>query len=368
MQIIPIRVSPTQLLVDPNNYRFLDIQGYKLVIKKERFSEPGVQQRALQYLNDTDSFDVESLTDSIASNGFVPLEQLVVEQFDDVDGVPRYLVIEGNRRVAAVLSLLEDLEGGAVELAQEVIDSLQELQAIEIQGTDDERKAYKQTLMAIRHIAGIKEWGAYQQAKLVVELYENGQQQFTKVAQRIGISPVEVGRRYRASKALQQMEEDDEFGRYANPKLYVFFHEAMAQPKLRQWFEFNDETFTIENEDAKRGFYELLSPAEVDGETLLPKLDNANKQIRQMKDIVDKPIPLKILLDPERPFEDAVNAADKEAVEDAAGLLESSLGQAFRALKDPGIDAWLDPSEKALEIWNQLVELVDKIRKMLNPE
>ena len=57
--------------------------------------------------------------------------------------------------------------------------------------------------------------------------------------------------------------------------------------------------FKLKNDDARRGFYELLSPQEVSGNLLSPKLENANRQVRQMKDIVDKPIPLKILLDPE---------------------------------------------------------------------
>jgi transcriptional regulator GlxA family with amidase domain len=48
--------------------------------------------------------------------------------------------------------------------------------------------------------------GTVQQAKLLVELYENEKHAFGEVAQRVGISAREVARRYRASKALQQMD------------------------------------------------------------------------------------------------------------------------------------------------------------------
>lgn len=46
-------VSPKQLLLDPNNYRFHDLVGYKRVSQRDRYAEPGVQERALQLLQTT---------------------------------------------------------------------------------------------------------------------------------------------------------------------------------------------------------------------------------------------------------------------------------------------------------------------------
>lgn len=358
------RVAPTQLLLDPNNYRFHDISGYRPVSSRTRYAEPGVQDKALQLLQNTESFELGALKDSILTNGFVPLEQIVVERFDTEDSKPRYVVVEGNRRVAAVKTLLSNFREGAIDISPNILKTLEELPVIEILGTLEERKDYQQTLMAIRHIAGIREWGPYQQAKLVVELYEEMKQGFGPVAQKIGISAREVARRYRASKALEQMEADEEFGEYATPRLYAFFHEAVSQPKVREWLKFSDTTYSAEDPDARRAFYELLSPRNVDGEVLPPKLQNSVRQIRQLKDIVDKPVPLKILLDPEKSFDEAVKNAESETVQDETGLLEHSLGVALHALREPSIDAWLEPSERATEIWNELVQLVDKVRKI----
>ena len=359
------QVAPSQLLLDPNNYRFHDISSYRTVGNRLRYAEEGVQEKALHLLQSTESFELGALKDSILTNGFVPLEQIVVEKFDEQEGSVRYLVIEGNRRVAAVKTLLEDHRTGAVDIAPNILISLETLPAIEIIGSEVERKDYQRTLMAIRHIAGIREWGPYQQAKLVVELYERGQQGFGPVAQQIGISSREVARRYRASKALQQMEDDDEFGEFATPKLYSFFHEAVSQPKVRDWLKFSDQTYSAEDSVARRAFYELLSPRIVDGETLPPKLQNANRQVRILKDIVDKPIPLKILVDPEKSFEDAVRAAENESVQDETGLLEHSLGVALHSLREPSIDAWFEPTERAKEIWGEIVLLVDKVRTII---
>ncbi len=327
-----------------------------------------MQDRALNYLKDTVGFDLGALRDSILSNGFVPFEQIVVERYGGTEDLPTYLVIEGNRRAAALKTILSDYQGGALDLTPEKLETIQTVSAIEILGTDAERLNYQKTLMAIRHVAGIREWGPYQQARLVVEMYDLEEGAFGPVAKRIGIGPREVARRYRASKALEQMEKDEEFGDRAEPRLYAFFHEAVSQPKVRDWLKFSDATYTAEDADSRRLFYELLSPRPTGEVMLPPKLQNATQQVRQLKDIVDKPIPLKVLADPERSFEDAVRAADAETPQDETGVLAHALGVALHALLQPSIDAWLTPDEAALTTWRSLVGVVDKVRKFMPVE
>lgn len=358
-------LKPSQLLLDPNNYRFLDLPTYRKVGKRERYGEEGVQAKALDLLITNQGFDLESLRDSIASNGFVPLDQLVVEEFDEVEGEKRYLVIEGNRRTAAVKTLLKDQEGGSVDLDDPVKKSLEELPVIVVSGADDEKDHFHKTLMAIRHVSGIREWGAYQQARLVVEMFEEEAESFSEVAKKIGISPQEVGRRYRASKALEQMENDDEFKVHAHPKLYSFFHEAVSSPKVREWLDFTNDTYTAKDEEARTVFYQLLSPSEVDGEKREPKLQNANRQIRQMKLIVDSDKALNVLSDPEKSFNDAVKIAEDEIETDNSGVTEYALKQALRALRKPGIDAWGEPTDRTLELWKDLKKVFESIDKVL---
>ncbi|WP_143738269.1 hypothetical protein [Erythrobacter colymbi] len=367
MQIEAKTVRPEQLLLDPNNYRFHDLNGYRPV-SRARYAEQGVQDRALQFLRDTASFDLNALRDSIISNGFVPFEQIVVETYDGEGDNARYVVVEGNRRTAAIKTILADCNGGGLDLSKDVVDTLQQFTVIEIVGTDAERANYQKTLMAIRHVAGIREWGPYQQARLVVEMYDKEEGAFGPVAQRIGINAREVARRYRASKALEQMEKDDEYGDRADPKLYAFFHEAVSQPKVREWLKFSDETYAAEDAEARKLFYELLTPREIDGAKLPPKLQSANPQVRQLKDIVDKPVPLKVLADPERTFHDALKSAEAETSSDETGLLEHAIGVALNSLKQPSIDAWLSPDEDAKALWTEFVALVDKVRAFMQQQ
>ena len=366
LQTKPHSISPDQLLLDPNNYRFHDIPGFKFVTNRARYAETAVQDRALKYLRDTEAFSLASLRESILANGFVPVEQIVVERYGGTDEAPTFLVIEGNRRVATVKLLLMDHAAGSTEVPLDVLQSLQQLPVIEILGDAADRAAYQKTLMAIRHVGGIKPWGPYQQAKLVVEMFDSGVGSFTTVAQKIGIPAREVARRYRASKALQQMEEDEEFGEYAEPRLYATFHEAISQPKVKEWLGFSDDTFTATKDDARSLFYELLSPRETDdGQPLPAKLDIKITEVRKLKDIVDKPGPMEVLADPERTFDDAVKAAKDETAIIETGLLEHSLSAALNALRRPGVDAWSAPTPRADELWAEIQTLIDSVNKLM---
>lgn len=365
MEYEKIEVTPNQLLLDPNNYRFHDLQGYSVVKKKSRYQEPGVQQQALRFLRDTTAFDLGSLKDSIRTNGYIPVEQIVVIEYTEVSGeYDRYLVIEGNRRAASLKLLLEESSAGAVDLPESIRGSLERIPVIVLKGEEVEIETYQRTLMAIRHVAGIREWGPYQQAKLVVEMFEEEGATLGSVAQKIGISSREVARRYRASKALRQMEDDEEFSEFAEPRLYVFFHEAVSQPKMREWLGFNNETYKSENDDARHLFFELLSPSEINGERRQPKLTNASQQVRQLKDIVTKPYALEVLADPDKTFEDAVRASQADIVEDDEGVVERSIAVAVNSLKKPGL-LYMQSNARAKELWKELLAQVEMIKKVI---
>lgn len=356
-------IHPDKLLLDPNNYRFHDLKGYKGVQTKSRYSEVGVQSRAQNHLEDTPAFDLQALKDSIRTNGYIPVEQIVVVPFSQENNT--YLVVEGNRRSAAIKSLLREHNDGSVDLSQKVLSSIQSIEVVKLVGGDDEIETYIRTLMAIRHVAGVREWGPYQQAKLVVELFEEDDATLGSVAQKIGISSREVARRYRASKALAQMEEDEEFSEYAEPRLYSFFHEAVSAPKIRDWLGFSDETYKSVNDDARRLFFEVLSPRDVDGEIEPPKLTNANQQVRQLKEIVGKAKALEVLADPEKPFDEAYKTALSETVESDEGLVEASISQAIIHLRRPGL-AYSDANDEERELWSELLALIQKIKKFLD--
>ena len=72
-----------------------------------------------------------------------------------------------------------------------------------------------------------------------------------------------------------------------------------------------------------------------------------------------------ILSDPEKTLDEAVRAAEAETPQDETGVLEHALGVALQALRQPSIDAWLSPDDRAKLIWGDLVTVVDKIRGIM---
>ena len=88
------------LLLDPNNFRFT-APGTVALVAEARIAEEKVQAAALERVK---ADGVSELKLSIAENGFVPVERIVVRALDGDEG--GYVVVEGNRRTAA-LKLLE---------------------------------------------------------------------------------------------------------------------------------------------------------------------------------------------------------------------------------------------------------------------
>lgn len=249
-----------RILLDPNNYRFQNLPSWHAVAGT-RFAESTVQQRAAQLLRDTRSFELSLLKDSIRENGYVPLEQIVVRLY--ASDPSYFLVIEGNRRIAAMRWLLEDEAAGVCELPIDTQEFLSKPEVLIFDDVGDGNEQSIDILLAIRHVSGVKMWGAYQQARLIVRLMEapdgGG---YTKVGQQLGMSGREVARRFRASMALHQMEQDDEFSAYVTPEMHGLFQETFANPEVRDWLVWDESSRRYTNAANLELFYSLVSDTE----------------------------------------------------------------------------------------------------------
>ena len=213
--LTPKHVPPSDLLLDPNNLRFQDSSDF-LLAADDRFHEPAVQDQAYKRLRTNEN--LADLKRSIMRNGYIPVEQIVVRPYAHLDG--RYVIIEGNRRTAAVRWILDDHAAG-VDVAPEVMASLAALPTVvaEEAGTDE---VFRASLMGIRHVSGINQWGGYQRASLIVMMRDKLHLDPPNVADRLGLSTHEVNRRYRAFKALSQLEAHEEFGEHAKAGMYPY--------------------------------------------------------------------------------------------------------------------------------------------------
>lgn len=138
-------------------------------------------------------YDLGDLFASLSEHGYFSEEPLigipadeVVDAEDAVDAEPAYIVIEGNRRLAALKILLSDECQRVVkaynlptvsEWARERLDPV----PVKIYQTRAEVRPY----LGVRHIAGIKPWDALAKAKYVKNLIDDGLT-LAEVARQVG--------------------------------------------------------------------------------------------------------------------------------------------------------------------------------------
>ncbi|MCI0560931.1 MAG: hypothetical protein MN733_20795 [Nitrososphaera sp.] len=343
-------LSPSSLLLDPNNYRFQELDNY-VEAAAERFAEESVQKKAYQRLREQEG--VQELKNSIIRNSYVPVERIVVRPYGY--RTDKYVVIEGNRRIAAVKWILEDHTAG-VAIPKLTMDSITQLPVVIVE-EDEPDEVFRASLMGIRHVSGIKQWGGYQRAKLVAHMRDSLTLGTAEVAERLGMGAHEVNRRYRAYKALRQMQEDEEFGVHALPGMYAVFHEAVSLPAVKEWLHWNENEAKFCNPEALSQFYELITPREDDEGKRVEAKITSYSQVRELRAILEKAEAKRVLLDPSRTFHDAIGIAKQE---EFSHLWISEVSEAIAALAALEIKELKNLQPDQIEMLQRLKSLVEE--------
>jgi len=157
------RISVENLFLDPNNPRFWTERTTKDV-PDAKIPDDKVQTTTFSAIN---QHGVEELRDSILRNGFLPLDRIVVRPIAGHDG--KYVVVEGNRRLAALKSLRQQIADDLISeenISADYLENLKEstdvLEVLVYTGTDTADIAWR--LQGIRHISGIRDWQPAQRA------------------------------------------------------------------------------------------------------------------------------------------------------------------------------------------------------------
>lgn len=315
------RVALSDLFLDPNNPRYADIMSMNQPVREERVHEDSVQKKAMERIL-TDRFDVSQLKESIQTIGFLPVDRLVVV------GLPqqgKYMVIEGNRRLAALKSLMDDFESGSVDLSDEIAASIREVPILSIDGDDKTaRDHFARVLQGVRHVSSVKSWGPYQQAQIIVMMLDDGKQ-LSEVKEALGLSSMRVNSLRRSYYGLKQMQQDPEFGGYAKPDMFSHFEEAYKQQRLRAWLEWDDENNRYANEENRKMFYAWCAPFEEDGTSYPPKVVDA-KELRLIGKLMDnQPLFKQFCESPTLRLPNALQGITDDAPVDWRGILGNNL-------------------------------------------
>lgn len=163
-----------------------------------------------------DAMDVLELVQSIAASSYFQHEPLIVAKEKG-----RNIVIEGNRRLAALKVLLNPLiakENGweVPKITDADRKKLEEVPVI----ISDRENSWR--YLGFKHVNGPAKWTSYAKAKYIAEIHRVYEVSLADIAQQIGDRHDTVQRLYRGLMVLEQAEKTGVFNRedrYA-PRIY----------------------------------------------------------------------------------------------------------------------------------------------------
>jgi transposase-like protein len=185
-----------QLLLDPKNPR----------LGRQNVGDDVSQAKVLDLMKD---WTLDELAVSFLESGFWPQEAVLVVE-EPLYGKPSLVVVEGNRRIAALMLLRQAGLGTFVskkweEIAKssnapkELFESIPYLKV-------DSRKDVE-AFLGFRHVTGIKEWKPAEKAEYIAKLIEEGMS-YEAVTRKIGSKAPTVRQNYIAYRLLLQMEHE----------------------------------------------------------------------------------------------------------------------------------------------------------------
>ena len=151
--------------------------------------------------------DVKELVLSIAASGYFPHEPVIVAREGD-----RNVVIEGNRRLAAVKLLRQPALGKDFNARIPRINRERRESLAQIPGLLRTRKdAWR--YLGFKHVNGPAKWGSYAKSQYIADVHRNFGVPLDEIARQIGDTHNTVRRLYCGLMVIEQAERLDVFSR-----------------------------------------------------------------------------------------------------------------------------------------------------------
>jgi len=163
--------------------------------------------------------DVQELVQSIVASGYFDHEPLIV-----VPEQGKNIVIEGNRRLAAVKVLLDGRL--AKQLGCQIrISNQRDLEALENLPVEISSREDSWRYLGFKHINGPAKWSSYAKAQYIADIHRNYRVPLADIAEQIGDRHKTVQRLYRGLMVIEQAEEERVFSRENRyRKRFAFSH------------------------------------------------------------------------------------------------------------------------------------------------
>ncbi len=226
-----------RLLLDPNNYRFIDRADYKPV-PDDQVADDRIQLRTLNFILGKNQDNVKDLISSFTTNGFLDIDQIQVKPVGD-----KYLVLEGNRRTATLKYLFDEFKKGndVGKLTEADFKSVNLVEII------NENPVQHLITMGLHHISGKKRWSAVNEAQLLSDLIEKYHLTEDEVCDKLGISKYALRRNTRTLSLIQQYKLSD-YGDQFKTEMFSIFQSVIGSPVMKEWIGWDNDDFQAYNQ------------------------------------------------------------------------------------------------------------------------
>lgn len=256
-KLVPRILPRKELFLDVDNPRLLnELEGYSPRIDKAgkwkaRWDEERMQS-VLTHMIFT-HFDLDSLENSLASFGFIPMDNIVVYEREP----GKFVVIEGNCRLVCMRELVHRSKYCIRKLPEDILATFENIPVLVLESSDNfEQDVF--LLQGMRHVTGVKSWGPYQQAALVFKCVVEKELSFRETGAAIGLSASKASSMFHAYRGCIQAREHPIYGKHFKPTLYSHFDQAYRQLETREWLGWDKESKCYSNAENFAKFMELI--------------------------------------------------------------------------------------------------------------
>jgi hypothetical protein len=260
-QLRKISVPVGKLILDPNNPR-LTTRDEDLHDEVD-FLDLDLSEATRSTLCADERYRVSELAKSIRQNGWLPVDSIFVRKYKGED---RYVVLEGNRRIVAIMELKKDED--FCKRRPEVAEKFENLEVMEVIDDlpDQEIKKKITYLLGVRHHGSLRKWTPFAQADNIYRRYAElaGQDLDSliwdegvgqEVADALSIDVKLIRERLMVYRAMRQVNACPESAGGVKDRHYSLFEGALCtrrNSELRKFIAQDQRSFLVSQEGIAR--------------------------------------------------------------------------------------------------------------------
>ena len=320
-------VSLARLYLDPNNFRFVDKADYQPIGPEKVFNKD-VQRRTANFILGRSQEQVRDLIASIKENGWLDIDPILVQ----APNKGRYIVVEGNRRVATLKHLQARHEAESIDLGR-LDPALFTRMPVVIHDADERQHM---VMMGLHHITGKRRWPAVSRAMAMRELLQHFDEDSDAVCRALGVTKREFNLSMKTLTLVEKYKESD-YGDQFQSDQYNLFREVLARPTMRDWLNWDDAEYIAGDQAHLNRLFSWISKEVEPGDA--GDSDNPDAQtesgpvittvghVRELAKMIDDPAAVK-RLDETRSLQEATLSSSllvKNEIDRAFGSCDSGV-------------------------------------------